>query len=83
MTNPVNEEVQAAMKCISKECSKHGYAFVAFAVRFPPDGSPPMFAYNVTGGPRVVAEVFREAAGLLEGCSKAGAVTEIHAERVN
>ncbi|HKT11008.1 MAG TPA: hypothetical protein VJW77_04205 [Terriglobia bacterium] len=83
MTNPTNEEIQAAMKVIANECSKRDYAFIAFAAHLPPDGSPPMFAYNVSGGSRAVAEVFREAADLLERGFEAGAATVIHAERVN
>ena len=68
MQNP-SDEVQAILKHATKEFTKRGYAFVAFAAHLPPDGSPPIFAHNVSGGNRIVAEVFREAADLLDRVS--------------
>lgn len=83
MENHTSDEVQAILKRATKELSKRGYAFVAFASHLPVDGSPPVFAYNVTGGNRAVAEVFREAADLLDRVSETVEAVCPHAGVVN
>lgn len=81
--NHASDEVQAILKSSTKELSARGYAFVAFAMHLPSDGSPPVFAYNVTGGSRAVADVLREAADLLDNISTAVEAVCPHAEVVN
>lgn len=83
MENRTSDEVQAILKVATKELSKRGYTFVTFAVHLPVDGSPPVFAHNVSGGNHVVADVFREAADLLDRVSNAVEAVCPHAEVVN
>lgn len=80
MTDLANLEVHALLGHLVKECHKRGYCMVGFAMRYEGQKKDPVFVSNVLADDSTLAEIFREAAGLLERGVRHGTVTHRHGE---